>query len=84
MPEWEYRTPHVRWKGGDDRATWRSGEYIPAGEAPAYEGEYTLTPTEDTQTLPTDGRLMAADVVIEPIPTNYGRIEYDGVGITLT
>ena len=48
-------------------------------DAPPYEGEYEVTPTEETQILETDGKTMTADVVVNSIPQDYGRIVYDGV-----
>jgi hypothetical protein len=32
-----------------------------------YEGDYIVTPTTEQQTLPTKGRALTEDVVIEPI-----------------
>ena len=36
-----------------------------------YDGPYSVTPTESVQTLETDGKLMADDVSVEAIPSNY-------------
>lgn len=36
-----------------------------------YEGSYDITPTEETQTLETDGLRMTGDLVVEPIPGEY-------------
>ena len=49
-----------------------------------YSGEYTVTPTEETQVLSTNGKLMAGDVTVAPIPTNYGRISWNGSVMTIT
>lgn len=47
--------------------------------APAsYHGEYSVTPSEDGQTISTAGLLMNEDLVIAPIPTNYGLITQYG------
>ena len=43
-----------------------------------YHGEYTVIPTENTQTLLTSGLLMNENVTIGPIPVNYGKITWDG------
>lgn len=43
-----------------------------------YSGEYTVTPSEDTQVLYTAGKTLEQNVVVEPIPQNYGKIEWDG------
>ena len=39
----------------------------------AYEGEYTVTPTEETQILETEHLRMTDNVTIEPIPEEYIR-----------
>lgn len=52
-----------------------------ASRAPAYSGEYTVTPSDDRQTLDTANRTLNQAVVIEPIPNNYGRIAYSGSGL---
>ena len=50
----------------------------------AYQGPYTATPTEETQTLQTHGLMMDHDVTINPIPTNYGRITWNGSVLTVS
>jgi hypothetical protein len=56
---------------------------VAAGGEP-YEGNYEITPSEELQTLPTANRMLARDIVVAPIPQNYGRITYNGGGITIT
>lgn len=41
-----------------------------------YGGRYEVTPTEETQILPTRGRILARDIIVNPIPTNYGRVTW--------
>ena len=48
-----------------------------------YQGEYVITPSEGEQVLDTSSRLMLDDLVIEPIPSNYGRILWDGSKLTV-
>lgn len=43
-----------------------------------YAGAYEVTPTQDAQELPTAGRSLSQNVVVNPIPSNYGLIEWDG------
>lgn len=50
----------------------------------AYEGNYEITPSEELQTLPTANRMLARNIVVAPIPKNYGRITYNGGGIIIT
>ena len=54
------------------------------GVAQQYEGAYTTTPTRDRQVFHTEGKAMARDFVVEPIPPNYGLITYNGFGITVS
>lgn len=46
--------------------------------APTYEGEYRVTPSEEEQVLSTRGLKMRDNVTVAPIPTNYGRIAWNG------
>lgn len=50
-------------------------EYV---EAPVYRGEYEITPTEETQILSVDGMRMIHDLIIKPIPSDYGRVTWNG------
>ena len=45
---------------------------------PSYEGEYEVTPSEETQTLATDSLYMRGNITINPIPNNYGLITWNG------
>lgn len=53
-----------------------SVQVIDTGGEP-YEGAYAVTPKTTAQTLPTRGKRMAEDVVIDAIPERYGLITYD-------
>ena len=48
-----------------------------------YEGPYEVTPTEETQVLPTEARTLIENIIVNPIPSNYGRIVYNGSVITV-
>lgn len=43
-----------------------------------YRGEYTITPTTTAQVLAVNDKRMTADLIINPIPSNYGLITWDG------
>lgn len=43
-----------------------------------YPGPYEVTPTQQTQVLATANMAMTQDVVINPIPSNYGLITWNG------
>lgn len=51
---------------------------------PAYAGSYEITPSDTAQVLPTTGRGMASDIVVKPIPSNYGLITWDGSTLTVS
>lgn len=61
-------------------------EYIQVIERPAerFGGPYEVTPTATAQTLSTDGLVMTADVVIQPIPSNWGRVAWNGAVLTVS
>ena len=56
-------------------------EYV---ERDPYEGSYNITPSADTQIIPTDGLRMTADLVVNPIPSNYGLITWNGSTLTVS
>lgn len=51
---------------------------------PAYEGEYEVTPAPRTQTLATDSLYMRGNITINPIPSNYGLITWNGSTLTVS
>lgn len=61
----------------DDPVT-RSEKYLAkiaegggGGSVPEYTGSYTVTPSEQTQTLATDGKECVDDITVNPIPSSY-------------
>ena len=57
---------------------------IVAGVFDTYDGPYSVTPSADEQTLQTNDLHMADNIVIAPIPQNYGLITYNGSTITVS
>lgn len=53
-------------------------------ERTPYTGEYTVTPSAETQTLETNGLRMTDNITINPIPSNYGLITWNGSTITVS
>lgn len=49
-----------------------------------YTGETTVTPSSETQQLATAGLVIPTDIIIEPIPKNYGLISWSGLGIRVS
>ena len=65
--------------GDSPAVTFGTGEYVPyVPVMDEYDGPYEVTPTSVAQTLATRGLLSTADIVVNPIPSNYGRIEQRG------
>lgn len=49
-----------------------------------YEGDYSVIPAMEAQTLPTSGKLLTRDVTIGAIPNNYGLITWSGSILTVS
>ena len=69
--------------GESDSAKFKAHEGIPIYPNP-YSGTIDITPTEQAQTIPTSGYMMRTDIVVEPIPSNYGLITWDGTTLTVS
>lgn len=51
---------------------------IREGTFPAYTGATEITPSQETQTLNTANKSVYQNIVVNPIPSNYGLITWDG------
>ena len=69
--------------GESDMARFHAHEGIPIYPTP-YSGTIDVTPSEERQTLSTAGYMLQADIVVEPIPSNYGLITWDGTTLTVS
>lgn len=49
-----------------------------------YEGEYVVTPGADAVVLPTKNLWMRDNITINPIPSNYGKITWNGAVMTVS
>jgi hypothetical protein len=65
---------------------WGSDEYVRVVNVTAdeYDGPYDATPSNAAQTFATTGKLMTADFVVNPIPSNYGLVTWDGAVLTVS
>ena len=43
-----------------------------------YRGKYTVTPSQNAQTLKTKGLTALENVIVEKIPNCYGLVEWNG------
>lgn len=49
-----------------------------------YTGDYSITPSSDQQILQTKDMVCYDNITIEPIPSNYGLISWNGLGIRIS
>ena len=60
------------------------GELQLGGRLPSYTGDYEVTPSPETQVLQTDHKSLSQNIVINPIPSNYGLIGWNGSYLTVS
>ena len=53
-------------------------------ETNPYEGAYEWTPSASTQTIEIGGLRAIQDITINPIPSNYGLITWNGSTLTVS
>lgn len=71
---------------GDASLEWGSDEYVRVVNADAdeYDGPYEATPTASAQTFATTGKLMVREFTVNPIPSNWGLITWNGSTLTVS
>lgn len=57
---------------------------ITVGDFPGYDGEYSFTPSMETQVINVRNKVVYRDITIDPIPSNYGLITWNGSTITVS
>lgn len=82
----EIEEPSLTLEVGGDSLTWGADEYVRVVNADAdeYDGPYEATPTAAAQTFPTTGKLMVRDFTVNPIPSNWGLISWNGSVLTVS
>ena len=68
---------------GGDSSSFTMHEGVPVYPN-QYTGDTSVTPSADTQTLRTAGLMMTEDIVVNPVPSNYGLITWDGSTLTVS
>lgn len=53
-------------------------------DRPPYTGAYEVTPGAAAVVLPTSGLRMTGDIIVDPIPGNYGLVSWDGSVLTVS
>lgn len=77
-------SPAVRFRVHEpDSLSFKVDQGIPIYPDP-YEGPYRVTPGEEAQTLETAERTVMENIIIEPIPSNYGLITWNGSTLTVS
>lgn len=51
---------------------------------PIYDGPIEITPSRETQVLETQGKILITNIVVNPIPKNYGLITWNGSVLTVS
>ncbi len=57
---------------------------IKHSEMPAYTGVTEITPSDEIQTLQTASMALYDNITINPIPSNYGKITWNGSTLTVS
>lgn len=52
--------------------------------ADPYEGQYVFTPTRETQIVEGQGLMLTQNITINPIPSNYGLVTWNGSTLTVS
>ena len=77
-------TTPLRVQGGIKTDPVRVGGGVSFTGADPYEGAYEITPTNETQVLETTHKKLAHNIIINPIPSNYGLITWNGSILTVS
>lgn len=67
-----------------DRIDGQASIHYTYSDAELYRGEYEFTPSDEQQTVRIAEKKAQRDIVINPIPSNYGKIEWNGAYITVS
>ena len=70
--------------GGGERHATISVTGSGATPVPRYTGPYEFTPTREEQTVHIENMKATQDITINPIPSNYGLVTYNGSIITIS
>ena len=60
------------------------GSVVRVGDYELYDGPYSATPSNVAQIIPTSQMLMTENFTVNPSPSNYGLITWDGSVLTVS
>lgn len=58
--------------------------FVETTPKPHYHGATEFTPSNAYQTISTAGLIVDADIIIDPIPSNYGLVTWNGSVLTVS
>ena len=70
--------------GSDSNLKAEFSPYIEVPVADYYSGPYEVTPSENTQLIDCGGLVALRDIVVNPIPSNWGKITWNGSVLTVS
>ena len=70
----------------ENAVSWEIAEYadMHTSDLPLYRGPTEFVPTQQPQHVYVGGKAVRSDILIKPIPENYGLITYDGATLTVS
>lgn len=60
------------------------GFAVVAQTLPEYTGAVEVTPSPETQVLETEGKSVYSNITVNPIPSNYGLVTWNGSVLTVS
>ena len=62
-----------------------NAEIVLGGNAyPVYQGPYEFTPSSEAQIVSVSHTIPISDITINPVPSNYGLITWNGATLTVS
>lgn len=59
-------------------------EIVNSIEGEVYTGPAEIIPSQETQILNTTNKVLLKDIIVKPIPSNYGLITWNGSTLTVS
>ena len=60
------------------------GEITLSKTQPVYKCDYTVIPGDEPQTIACAGYAMSQNITVEAVPSNYGKIGWNGFTLTVS
>lgn len=67
-----------------ERIAMSVGMVLVTGMPEHYAGPYSFTPGDEAQTIRIKDKMADENITIGPIPSNYGKITWKGIGIHIS